>query len=213
MRQKHRLLTAWLLIGGLWAVTAHADETHVGEGHPKDGLRRLRGEVCQECHGGDGNPISDSVPRLAGQDGRYLTKQLRDFRSGARVHDVMTVMAQGLSEDAIPDIAAYFASNTAHLDEDGASSAAGQALYETGVAARDIPACQSCHGGDAKGAVIGEMIVPRLAGQKRAYLRGQLASFRAEERQNSADGVMIKASHGLRDADIEALAAYLSRKE
>lgn len=45
--------------------------------------------TCTPCHGATGNAGQATVPTLAGQHVRYLIKQLRDFRSGARNNAVM----------------------------------------------------------------------------------------------------------------------------
>jgi cytochrome c553 len=40
----------------------------------------------------------------------YLAAQLRAYRSGARKHEVMAVMARPLSDDDIANLAAWYAS-------------------------------------------------------------------------------------------------------
>ncbi|MGH8802444.1 MAG: c-type cytochrome, partial [Casimicrobiaceae bacterium] len=39
-------------------------------------------EVCQACHGLDGNSKSPDYPRLGGQHADYLRVALRDYKSG-----------------------------------------------------------------------------------------------------------------------------------
>jgi cytochrome c553 len=58
------------------------------------------------CHGLDGK----GNIRLAGKKADYLAKQLRAFKSGARMNDTMNAMAGNLSEQDIADLAAYFSS-------------------------------------------------------------------------------------------------------
>ncbi len=64
---------------------------------------------CTGCHGagGQGNPAS---PALAGRDAAYLKEQLQAYRSGARQHSMMNMMAKKLSDRDIADLAAYYAS-------------------------------------------------------------------------------------------------------
>ena len=50
------------------------------------------------------------TPNLAGQPATYLSAQLRAYRSGARKHEVMAVMAKPLTDDDIQNLAAWFAS-------------------------------------------------------------------------------------------------------
>ena len=48
--------------------------------------------------------------RLAGQPALYLSMQLRAYRSGARRHEVMNVIAKPLTRTDIDDLAAWFSS-------------------------------------------------------------------------------------------------------
>jgi len=65
---------------------------------------------CAVCHGLDGVAKRPDVPNIAGESAMYLTKQLRDFRSGERRHEQMAIIAGALSDDDIADLAAYYAS-------------------------------------------------------------------------------------------------------
>ncbi len=51
-----------------------------------------------------------SAPNLAGQNEWYLAKQLRDYRSGKRTHQFMSIVAKDLSDEDIDDLAAWYAS-------------------------------------------------------------------------------------------------------
>ena len=51
--------------------------------------------VCAACHGADGNSPMGAFPSLAGQNSRYLLKQMQDQLSGARVIPEMTGMLDG----------------------------------------------------------------------------------------------------------------------
>jgi len=65
--------------------------------------------VCSACHGADGNKTLDgSYPRLAGQYPDYLSKALHDYKSGKRKNPIMMGQAQGLSDQEIADLTAYF---------------------------------------------------------------------------------------------------------
>jgi cytochrome c553 len=79
-----------------------------GAGDPDAG--RLKARQCQVCHGYDGIGRNPEVPNIAGESVFYLTKQLRAFRSGERVHPQMSIVAKGLTDADIDDLAAYYAS-------------------------------------------------------------------------------------------------------
>lgn len=48
------------------------------------------------------------APNLAGQNESYLVKALNDYKSGARQHEVMSMMAKPLSDADIAQAAGYF---------------------------------------------------------------------------------------------------------
>ncbi|GJM10948.1 MAG: hypothetical protein DHS20C11_32240 [Lysobacteraceae bacterium] len=77
-------------------------------GDPKAG--ESKAQACFACHGQDGNGISPTYPRLAGQYESYMTKALIDYKSGARANAIMAGMVANLSEQDMADISAYYAS-------------------------------------------------------------------------------------------------------
>jgi cytochrome c553 len=62
------------------------------------------------CHGQTGVSATPDAPHLAGQPAIYLAAQLRAYRSGARKHEVMAVLAKALSDDEISQLAAWYSS-------------------------------------------------------------------------------------------------------
>lgn len=71
---------------------------------------KAKSAVCAACHGATGVSAVPMYPNLAGQKEVYLTKQLKDFKSGARKDPVMGAMAMPLSDADIANLAAYFSS-------------------------------------------------------------------------------------------------------
>jgi cytochrome c553 len=165
-----------------------------------------------ECH----NPASDAtaseahIARLAGQMPEYMLKQIRNFKSGERKHDFMQMMARSLDEQDAADILAYFASLPPMKGDGGGDSPAGRELAVRGDAARGIAACFSCHGPEGRGAVVGGVRAPVIAGQEAMYLDNQLRAFRSGERRNNEGGVMTRAAQALTDAEISARSNYLA---
>ncbi len=72
-------------------------------------------EVCQACHGIDGNSQTPDYPKLGGQYPDYLAKALRDYKSGARKNPIMAGFAGTLTTKDIENVAAYYASQPAVL--------------------------------------------------------------------------------------------------
>jgi cytochrome c553 len=79
----------------------------VAGGDPAAG--KAKSAVCAGCHGPEGISNNPLWPNLAGQHADYLAKQLRDYRDGRRNESVMAPMAQGLSDEDIANVAAYYA--------------------------------------------------------------------------------------------------------
>jgi len=71
---------------------------------------RAKAQACSVCHGTLGISNAPDAPNLAGQPAIYVATQLRAYRSGARKHEVMAVMAKPLTDDDIQNLAAWFAS-------------------------------------------------------------------------------------------------------
>ncbi len=69
---------------------------------------KLRAAQCAACHGADGMAVMPDAPHLAGQNEVYLVKALRDYRSGARRHEQMTLMARSLTDVDIANLATYY---------------------------------------------------------------------------------------------------------
>jgi cytochrome c553 len=175
-------------------------------GNVEAGRIKSESERCQECHGadGNGNGLDGKFARLAGQYPAYIVKQLDDFRSGARKHDYMMIMARSLEEADIADIAAYYGGLTAMRGEAMGNNTAA----DTEAAQRLFAACAACHGPQGKGN--GNAAFPVIGGQDVKYLRNQLLAWRSGERRNSPGGAMNDAAKGLTDAEIDVLAHYLS---
>ena len=70
---------------------------------------RQKALQCQTCHGLDGQAKLPDAPNLAGQGEIYLAKALKDYRSGARQNEMMSLVARNLKDEEIADLAAYYA--------------------------------------------------------------------------------------------------------
>ena len=164
--------------------------------------------VCSSCHGREGRSISPTFPRLAGQRVEYIEAQLKAFRDHTRAdphaHTYMWGMAAHLTDPLIHGIAAYYSGQTpaAGTARDPAEIAAGKKIFEEGIADRNVPACQSCHGEKGQGLET----IPRLADQHFDYLAEQLTNFASNARANE---IMHENSKNLTPEEIRQVTAYL----
>lgn len=178
-----------------------------GTGKPVEG--KDKSQLCQGCHGEEGISFEPVIPNLAGQYGVYISKQLRNYQAGTRVHKIMSAMAATISDEDLADISAYFASRN-KMKGKGSGNKAGQSLFLNGDMSRMMVACVNCHGANGKGKTPTNAVFPVIGGQQRGYLRAQLINFRKGDRSNSPGGIMNIITQKLTDAEIEALAEYIS---
>ena len=178
-----------------------------GPGNPVVG--KGKAELCTGCHGEEGISIEGLAPKLAGQYGKYIAKQLRNFQSGTRTHQIMSAIATTISDDDLADIAAYFASRP-KMKGTGSDNKLGKELFLHGDMSRMMVACVNCHGVNGKGKSPVNSVFPVIGGQQKDYLRGQLINFRAGDRSNSPGGIMNIITQKLTDAELEGLADYVS---
>jgi len=164
--------------------------------------------MCQGCHGPDGNSLAAEWPNLAGQGVKYIVKQLKDFQSGARKDPTMSSMVEGLSEQDMADIAAYFSGQKVQVAPSERVNNKGRKLYVGGNRYTDVPACAGCHGPNAVGN--GPGAIPRLAGQKADYVTKALHDYRTESRTNDRNAIMQGVVKMMSDREIKAVANYLA---
>ncbi len=90
---------------------AQADKVQLGGQIYRGGNMSTGVAACTGCHGpvGLGNPLA-KFPRISGQHADYITKALKNFRSGTRANDpngMMRGVAQRMSDGEIAAVAQY----------------------------------------------------------------------------------------------------------
>jgi cytochrome c553 len=182
---------------------------------------RAKAKACVPCHGPNGNNVSATIPRLAGQVPEYLKKQMQDFRNGYRGNCGSFRAGVPAPSDAdIADIAAFFASQpVATMRRASYSTPLGESLYFKGRRSPVfMPACTGCHGpaGGGKSNWQQVMSVPpailpsSIGGQSAPYIVSQLEAFRAGNRTNDVGAVMRHLAAQMSDEDIAAVATYVA---
>ncbi len=67
-------------------------------------------QACATCHGLYGKAQTPMTPNLAGQVPEYMAYQIRNYKTGKRSHEVMSVIAKSLSEEDIENVVAWYTS-------------------------------------------------------------------------------------------------------
>lgn len=166
------LTLAALTLGG--GFSAHASEI-VGDANAGAEIVKQ----CATCHGRDGVAKIPIAPHIGGEPAAYLAAQLRAFRSGAREHEMMNVVAKTLDDQRIADISAYYA-----------------ALIPEATPAKARPGrnapedCTGCHGEDGLSVVED---APNLAGENVIYIMTQLKAFRTGQREHEVMSEIAKS--------------------
>jgi len=196
----NKLLVSLLLTLGVTGLAQAAGDATAGQ---------TKAAVCGACHGPDGNSPAPTFPKLAGQGERYLLKQMKDIKSGARPVVPMTGLLDNMSEQDLADISAYFASQKGSVGAaDPKLVARGEALFRGGNLEAGMPACSGCHSPNGAGNDLAGF--PQLGGQHAAYVATQLTNFREGVRTNDGDTMIMRSvAAKLSNKDIEAVSSYI----
>jgi cytochrome c553 len=160
-------------------------------------------QLCAACHGEDGNSTNPQIPSIAGQPKLFVENQLILFREELRKSDQMLPVVKGLKDPEIIKLAEHFSKLSAKGMESGAPD---PRLMKIGTEKAKELRCGICHLSDFSG----QNQIPRLAGQREAYLEAEMRAYR-DGKRTGGDTIMAAALYGVSDADIKALAHYLSR--
>lgn len=166
--------------------------------------------TCAACHSLNGISPAGEWPNLAGQGKRYLQEQITKIKSGERDVPTMMPFVTDLSEQDIQDLAAYYASLTPPLGAtDSKYVSLGEAIYRSGDAKRNIPACTSCHTIQGKGMSLAAF--PLVAGQKVDYTIKRLNDLRKVTGAHEGNAlIMHTIAIKLTNEEIEAVANYIN---
>lgn len=193
-------LTTTLLACCIGATSAQADDAAAK-------AASIAGEVCAGCHGADGNSLIPTFPKLAGQQKVYLLRELKDYKSGKRVSEVMVPLVANLSDDELTNLAAYYAKQkpAAGTVSNSGLLGVGKELYLKGNSKTDVPSCDSCHEEDGSGS--GKF--PRVAGQHTEYALDQFRLYATGKRTNGARVMQAVASR-MSEEETRAVAEYMA---
>lgn len=173
-----------------------------------------RVKPCAICHEDIDKTSPDAYfPRIAGKPAGYLYNQLRNFRDGRRYYQPMAILLENMSDEYILEIAHYFASMQYTYPQPDSHSLPSseiemvEKLINTGDSARDIPACNACHGEDLMGV---EPFIPGLLGLPHAYLAAQFGGWRnGGIMRGQTPDCMSEIAKKLTQEEVVALAKWL----
>ena len=167
--------------------------------------------MCIGCHGimdyKTNFPEVYHVPKIAGQNAKYIETVLGEYKKGTRKHPSMRGIAGSLSEQDIADVAAYYTAlgeikGAPELPAPRAASADVTALLQKG-------ACVSCHGDNFSKPI--DPSYPKIAGQYPDYLFAALKAYKDDTHATWGRGnpVMAGMAKQFSNAELKAIAYYI----
>jgi len=87
--------------------------------------------------------------------------------------------------------------------------ASGNAIAADGAALYTAKMCQTCHGAEGKAPIM--PLYPKLAGQNKEYALAQMKDIKSGKRNNGMASAMKAMVANVTDAELEAIADYLSK--
>jgi cytochrome c553 len=166
--------------------------------------------ACGACHGANGAATLPMYPNLAGQNERYLLRQMQMIKDGTRAAPLMAGQLNRFGDADLENLAAFYAAMPPVVGQSVEEGlAAGEQIYRGGILDKGVTACTACHspfgGGNAPAGY------PQIGGQPIDYTVAQLTEYREGRRETDEEygGAMRDVAGRLTDGEIKALANYI----
>ena len=167
--------------------------------------------MCIGCHNIPGYQASFpevyKVPKIAGQNAKYIVAALTGYKKGERKHPTMRAIAASLSDQDMADVAAYYeqlgkGASAAPADAQPAPESVAKLLAQAN--------CVSCHGANFSKPI--DASYPKLAGQYSDYLYQALKAYQTDHNTvvGRSNAIMMGMARPFTHPEIKAIAAYLS---
>lgn len=194
---------AAVVAGGLSMLsgTAHAQDATAGS---------KKVTMCIGCHNIPGYQASFpeiyKVPKLAGQNAKYIVSALTEYKKGGRRHPSMRAIATSLSDQDMADVAAWYE----QLDK---GDAVPEKPKEPSAEVAKLLAqanCASCHGANFSKPI--DPSYPKLAGQYADYLYVALKAYQTDKNPlvGRNNPIMMGMARPYTHAQLKMIAGYLS---
>jgi len=166
--------------------------------------------MCEGCHNIPGYQASFpeiyKVPKIAGQNAKYIVAALGEYRKGERKHPTMRSIAASLSDQDMADVAAFY-------EQLGRGEPAPAAAPEAPPQVAKLLAqanCTSCHGANFSKPI--DPAYPKLAGQHGDYIYAALKAYQTEGNPHIGrnNAIMMGMARPFTQPELRQLAAYLS---
>lgn len=212
-RSTHRLhhlaaQVTLLFAAGLLSTQARSEATTTSA------QTRPKVAMCIGCHGISGYQASfpevHKVPKISGQNAKYIAAALTAYRKGERKHPSMKGIASSLSDQDIADIADFYEANGKNASPSATAPAAPPAAPADIQALLTKGNCAACHGADLNKPI--DASYPKLAGQHADYLYVALKAYQTERNPQigRANAIMGTQAKLFTHSELKQLAAYVA---
>jgi len=161
-----------------------------------------RANMCNACHGPNGNALLKDMPSIAGQPKVFIENQLVLIREGMRDIPQMKGVLNNVPDSELTELATYYAG----LKIAKPPVQKQTDLYNKGELLSKEMRCGICHLPTYEG----REQMPRLAGQREDYLLYTMRAMKANQAVGR-DPIMIASLYGISDEDLKAISHYQSR--
>ena len=186
--------------------TAHAQDT------ANPAAARQKVAMCIGCHGINGYQASfpevHKVPKISGQNAKYIAAALTAYRKGERKHPTMKGIAAPMSDQDIADISAFYEANGKDLP---APTVAAPAVPSADVQALLTKGnCAACHGEGLNKPIDGTY--PKIAGQHADYLYVALKAYKIDHNPQigRSNAIMGTQARMFTNAELKLLANHVA---
>lgn len=168
--------------------------------------------MCIGCHGIPEYkatfPELHMVPKISGQNAKYIAAALNGYKTGDRKHPTMRGLAGTLTDQDIADVSAFYEANVEN-PQPAPAEVAVKARPEV-EALLNKGACASCHGANFSKPIDGTY--PKIAGQYADYLYVALKSYKTTNNALIGRGNAIMAGQVKQFSNVElkAIAQYIA---
>jgi cytochrome c553 len=200
--------TSFLAIASLTAAALMSVSAAAGAQDASAGSKKV--DMCLGCHnipGYQGSfPEIYKVPKIAGQNAKYIVAALGAYKKGDRKHPTMHNIAASLSDQDMADVAAFYE-----------QLGKGEPVPETPPAPPAKVAkllaqanCVSCHGSNFSKPI--DPSYPKLAGQYADYLYAALKAYQIDGNPHIGrnNAIMMGMARPFTRTEIKDVSAYLS---
>jgi cytochrome c553 len=200
--------TPFLAIASLTAAALTSVSAPAGAQDATAGSKKV--DMCLGCHNIPGYqssfPEIYKVPKIAGQNAKYIVAALVEYKKGDRKFPSMRNIALTLSDQDMADVAAFY-EQLGKGDPVPETPPAPPANVAKLLAQAN---CVSCHGNNFSKPI--DLSYPKLAGQYADYLYAALKAYQTDGNPHIGrnNAIMMGMARPFTRTEIKNIAAYLS---